>query len=52
VKLPLTFEQFQNKEQLWTGVKKGEWRFKHQYNVIYVMFILACSSFLSFVENS
>ncbi|GFG37564.1 hypothetical protein Cfor_12407, partial [Coptotermes formosanus] len=23
VKLPLTFEQFQNKEQLWTGVKKG-----------------------------
>jgi receptor-interacting serine/threonine-protein kinase 5 len=26
VKLPLTFEQFQNKEQLWTGVKKGELR--------------------------
>ncbi|KDR15870.1 Dual serine/threonine and tyrosine protein kinase, partial [Zootermopsis nevadensis] len=23
VKLPLRFEQFQNKEQLWTGVKKG-----------------------------
>jgi hypothetical protein len=22
----LKFEQFQNKEQLWNGVKKGEWK--------------------------
>jgi len=35
VKLPLTFEQFQNKEQLWTGVKKGELR--------WAMNIMECS---------
>jgi len=33
VKLPLTFEQFQNKEQLWTGVKKGELRWA--VNIMY-----------------